>query len=86
MFQAYGERQTLDQNRFRRRYEMANKYSKSSRENNSKRIANNIENKGFENEGPFGNKHRRGARIMAIVMIALMLVFTFLTAGLYLLN
>ena len=65
---------------------MANKYSKASRENNSKRIANNIENKGFENERPFGNKHRRGARIMAIVMIALMLVFTFLTAGLYLLN
>ena len=65
---------------------MANKYSKSSRGNNSKRIANNIENKGFENEVPFGNKHRRGARIMAIVMIALMLDFTCLTAGLYLLN
>ncbi|MBM6989834.1 hypothetical protein [Mobilibacterium timonense] len=39
-----------------------------------------------EKRGSEGTGTRKGARFMAILMIALMVIFSFATAGMYLLN
>ena len=60
--------------------DMANKYSKS---NNSKKAA---ENKTMQDYEARRKKLNRGAKIMALILVAAMVVFYVISAGLFLWN
>lgn len=64
-----------------------------SAENSRKRSKKDSKDREFTQRSPKGGKRapeesgmRRGARFMALLLIALMVIFTFATAGMYLLN
>ena len=64
----------------KRKYKMANKYSKS---NNSAKAAEDKTMKEYEERR---KRLNRGARIMALVLVAAMIVFYVISAGLFLWN